>query len=108
MTSVIEVDSITVITTQEEVPVVIESIGIGPPGPPGPQGPIGEMGNLDPGDTDGDIIRWNADEEKWEVRSGPPAFAQIILTPAEAAALDAEGGLWYKSTDKSVYVCTDV
>lgn len=98
--------SSTIIVTETEIPVVIESIGIGPPGPPGSQGPPGEMGNLDPGDVDGDIIRWNADEEKWEVRSGPPAFGQIILTPAETAALNAEGGLWYKSTDKSVYVCT--
>jgi len=30
----------------------------------------------------------------------------IVLTPAEEAILNQEGGLWYKSTDKAVDVCT--
>jgi hypothetical protein len=58
------------------------------------------------GSTTGDFLRWDGDS--WAVAAEPLAMAsgQIILTPAAAAALDAEGGLWYKSTDKSVYVCT--
>lgn len=59
------------------------------------------------GTTTGDFLRWNSVSEAWEVSTQPIEVTQITLTPAEAAALDAEGGLWYKSTDKSVYVCTD-
>jgi len=60
------------------------------------------------GTVTGDIIRYNSVSGGWEVKAEPLAFKQIVLTPAEAAILDAEGGMWYKSTDKSVYVCTNV
>ena len=59
-----------------------------------------------PGTTTGDIIRYNSVSGAWEVKSEPFVFSQIVLTPAAAAVLDIEGGIWYKSTDKSVYVCT--
>ena len=62
--------------------------------------------SLTGGTTTGDMIRYNSISSAWEVKHEPLVFSQIILTPALAAALDAEGGMWYKSTDKSVYVCT--
>ena len=58
------------------------------------------------GTITGDMIRYNAGIGAWEVKHEPLAFKQIILTPALVAILDVEGGMWYKSTDKSVYVCT--
>ena len=58
------------------------------------------------GSITGDIIRYNTVTSAWEVKSEPFVFSQIVLTPAAAAVLDIEGGIWYKSTDKSVYVCT--
>ena len=60
------------------------------------------------GSVEGDMIRYNATMGAWEVKHEPLVFNQIILTPALAAILDAEGGMWYKSTDKSIYVCTAV
>lgn len=62
--------------------------------------------SLPAGSVTGDIIRWNAAAGAWETSSEPFALKQLVLTPAVAALLDREGGLWYKSTDKSVYVCT--
>ena len=58
------------------------------------------------GEDEGDTIRWNAETSSWEVRAGQLEFPQIVLTPAETAILNQEGSLWYKSTDKAVYVCT--
>lgn len=104
-TDVIYLDSGTVVVETIEAPTVIETAGIGPQGPKGDKGDAGDT-NL-PGNLTGDILRWNATIEAWEATSEPFAFNQIILTPAETAALNAEGGLWYKSTDKSVYVCTN-
>ena len=54
-----------------------------------------------------DILRWNASTQAWEVKSEPLIFNGIVLSPRIAALSDVEGGLFYKSTDKSVYVCTD-
>jgi hypothetical protein len=59
------------------------------------------------GVTTGDFLRWNSVSEAWEVSEQPIEVTQITLTPTAAAALDSEGGLRYKSTEKSVYVCTD-
>jgi len=58
------------------------------------------------GTNTGDIIRWNAVTEAWESNSEPLDFTQVNLTPQAAAVEDTEGGVYYKSTDKSVYVCT--
>lgn len=52
----------------------------------------------------GDTIRYNG--VAWEVKQEPLVFSQIILTPAASQILDAEGGVWYKSSDKSIYICT--
>jgi len=60
------------------------------------------------GSVTGDILRYNSVSGGWEVSAEPLSFTQINLTPAAAAILDIEGGMWYKSGDKSVYVCTDV
>ena len=59
------------------------------------------------GTTTGDLLRWNSVTEAWEAEEQPPVFSQIVLTPSEGAVLNQEGGVWYKSTEKSVYVCTD-
>ena len=67
----------------------------------------GGSGALPDGVNTGDTVRYNADLGCWETKAEPLEFKQIVLTPALAAILDKEGGLWYKSTDKSVYVCTD-
>ena len=64
--------------------------------------------NLPDGTTTGDFLRWNETTEAWEVAHEPIEFSQIVLTPAAVAVEDIEGGLWYKSTDKAVYVCADV
>ena len=60
-----------------------------------------------PGVLDGDIIRWNAATQQWESCSEPFEFAQIVLEPRVSALLDREGSLWYRSTDKTVLVCTN-
>lgn len=58
------------------------------------------------GAVTGDIVRWNSVTAKWEAKSEPLSFTQINLTPSAAAILDIEGGMYYKSGDKAVYVCT--
>lgn len=64
-------------------------------------------GILGDGTNTGDIVRWNDSTEAWEVTPEPFAFTQINLTPAAAAVANVEGGMYYKSTDKKVYVCTE-
>ena len=59
------------------------------------------------GANTGDIIRWNAATEAWESSAEPFDFTQINLTPTAAAIEDTEGGFYYKSGDKSIYVCTE-
>ena len=59
------------------------------------------------GSTTGDIIRWNATTEAWEVATEPLEFTEIILTPASSAPSDAEGGIFYKSSDNSIYIGTE-
>ena len=62
--------------------------------------------NSPDGSTTGDILRWNATNDAWEVAVEPLAFKGIVLTPSSAALSDVEGGMYYRSTDKSVLVCT--
>ena len=59
------------------------------------------------GTNTGDIIRWNAVSSAWESSAEPLDFKQINLTPATSAVENTEGGVFYKSTDKSVYICTE-
>ena len=63
-------------------------------------------GSSEDGTATGDFLRWNAETGSWEVKSEPLELTQIILTPAETAALNQEGSLFYCSTDKAVHVCT--
>lgn len=63
---------------------------------------------LPPGIVTGDFMRWNAVTEAWEVVSEPLSLTEITLIPAASPALEIEGSIYYKSTDKSLYVCTDV
>jgi folate-dependent tRNA-U54 methylase TrmFO/GidA len=80
---------------------IMEVITEGPQGIPG-------LGIVLNGSITGDIIRWNADTEAWEVKSEPLSFTQIILTPALASIIDTEGSIYYNSTQKAVLVCTDI
>ena len=61
-----------------------------------------------PGGTDtGDILRWNDSAGAWEVKQEPFEFQGILLTPATAALIDAEGLMYYNSDQKAVMVCTE-
>ena len=60
------------------------------------------------GSVTGDFLRWNETEEAWEVAHEPIEFNQIVLTPSAIPVEDIEGGLWYKSTEKAVFVCADI
>jgi hypothetical protein len=62
---------------------------------------------IEDGGATGDIIRWNAITEQWESCAEPFDLKQINLTPLAAAVEDVEGGMYYKSSDKAVMVCTD-
>jgi len=95
-----EGESSTEITTTIDSVTTIESISVGPQGPPG-------VDSLLSGDITGDFLRWNEEDNSWEVKSEPIEFKEIVLTPAVAALLDKEGGLWYDSVGKCVMVCTD-
>ena len=55
----------------------------------------------------GDIIRWNDATEQWESCAEPLDLKQINLTPLSAAMEDVEGGMYYKSGDKAILVCTE-
>jgi hypothetical protein len=64
-------------------------------------------GSLPSGTNTGDIIRWNAVSGAWESCAEPLDFTQINLTPQAGAVENSEGGFYYKSGDKSIYVCTE-
>lgn len=59
------------------------------------------------GEADGDILRWDAATSSWLAKQEPIEFKGIVLTPQTTPLDNIEGLLWYKSTDKSVNVCTD-
>jgi len=65
-------------------------------------------GDLPVGHNTGDLIRYNAGTGTWESCAEPADFKQINLTPRDSPMEDAEGGVYYKSADKSVYICTDI
>ena len=62
---------------------------------------------LEDGANTGDIIRWNAADNAWESCAEPIDFKQINLTPQSSAVENVEGGMYYKSGDKTIYVCTE-
>jgi hypothetical protein len=65
-------------------------------------------GFLPNGAITGDIIRWNAATNAWEVKPEPFSFTEFILTPVLAALIDAEGAIYYNATHKAVMVCIGV
>lgn len=40
--------------------------------------------------------------------NGVTTLPQLVLTPSAAAIEAIEGGIFYNSVDKAVYVCTDI
>ncbi len=59
------------------------------------------------GIENGDTLRWNSVTKLWEAKSEPFEYTQVVLTPSVEAILNKEGSLFYKSTEKVVYVCVD-
>ena len=40
--------------------------------------------------------------------NGLTTVPEMVLTPSAAALANVEGGIYYSSIDKSIYVCTDI
>lgn len=68
---------------------------------------IGDGSVFTDGNVTGDIVRWNEAAGVWEVATEPFVFKGIVLTPALASLVDAEGAVYYKSDEKVVMVCTE-
>jgi hypothetical protein len=60
------------------------------------------------GTTTGDFIRYNAGTGAWEMAHEPISLAGLVLTPALASLVEAEGAVYYDSVQKAVLVCTDI
>ena len=73
----------------------------------GLKGDTGATG-LPDGVNTGDLIRYNEVSEEWEAEAEPAEFKGFILTPALASLINAEGAVFYSSTDKAILVCTEV
>lgn len=65
-------------------------------------------GMLPAGVNTGDLVRYNAATGAWETSAEPEAFRGLVLTPALASLIDAEGAVYYNSTTKHILVCTDL
>lgn len=63
---------------------------------------------LPAGVNTGDLVRYNAATGAWETSAEPEAFRGLVLTPALASLIDAEGAVYYNSTTKHILVCTDL
>lgn len=59
------------------------------------------------GSNTGDILRWDAVSGSWEVAVEPFDLKQVNFTPLTAALEDVEGGVYYNSNDKAMYVCVE-
>ena len=101
---VTEVGNNVVFTTAAPEVVVFNMVEKGPQGIQGQSG----IGGATPGSITGDFLRWNEGTGDWEAASEPIEFKGLVLTPALASLIDAEGALYYNSALKSVLVCTDV
>ena len=64
-------------------------------------------GVLYTGTVTGDFIRYNAVSDRWEVAAEPIHLKGLVLTPALASLIDAEGAIYYDSASKAVMVCTE-
>ena len=104
---VIESPDVEVVTIGEDVTVVdtVHEFSIVTVGEAGPRG---TPGDVPVGGTTGDIIRYNSVSGLWEVASEPFALKGLVLTPALASLVNAEGAMYYNSADKAVKVCTDI
>ena len=56
----------------------------------------------------GSAIRYNAGTGAWETAVEPFTFRGIVLTPALASLITAEGAIYYDSSLKAILVCTDI
>ena len=78
---------------------------------PGKHGSDAEAGvytlHLPPGNTTGQIVRYNSATDAWEVASEPFVFKGLVLTPALASLVTAEGAIYYDSSLKAIMVCTE-
>jgi hypothetical protein len=63
---------------------------------------------LPAGSVTGQVPRYNQTTHVWETASEPFAFKGLVLTPALASLIDAEGAIYYNSATKSVMVCTEI
>lgn len=63
---------------------------------------------LPAGSVTGDVLRYNAVAGDWEVKQEPLAFKGLVLTPALTALVEAEGAIFYSSSEKAVMICTDI
>ena len=106
-----EVEVIKTTEAASEV-IVFNMVEKGPQGIQGVPGVDGLPGvnavGAIPGSAAGDFLRWNEGTGDWEAASEPIEFKGLVLTPALASLIDAEGALYYNSALKSVLVCTDV
>jgi len=68
----------------------------------------GEYYHVQKGATTGDFTRYNSVTGTWEVATEPLQLQGLVLTPALASLVDAEGAIYYNSATKSVMVCTDI
>ena len=101
---VIESTEAEVVVVNEDVHIVDEVrethiVTVGEVGPPG--------AGLPDGTSTGDMIRYNAVTGDWEVADEPLAFRGLVLTPALASLVDAEGAVYYNSAEKAIKVCTE-
>ena len=60
------------------------------------------------GTITGDITRYNSISGSWEVAHEPLHFAGLVLTPALASLIDAEGAIYYDSALKAILVCVAI
>ena len=65
-------------------------------------------GMLPAGVNTGDLVRYNAATGAWETNAEPDAFKGLVLTPALASLIEAEGAVYYQSSSKHILVCTDL
>lgn len=106
---VITSPEIQVVAIEDDVHVVdevrdIQIVTVGEAGPAGRDGYL----SLPDGSVTGDFLRYNTVTGGWEVASEPVELKGLVLTPALASLVDAEGAVYYNSSSKNVQVCTDV
>jgi len=106
--SLIEAPNNVLVSTTSS-PTQVTVVATGTQGPKGDKGDAGTApGVLPNGITTGDFVRYNKTNDKWEVSSEPIPIKGLVLTPAIASLIDAEGAIYYNSSSKAVMVCTNI